>query len=264
MADETFEDAMNEAKSQDEAAKKSPLIEIQEIGEIRPAQKGIYGRFKIVRNKELLLDLFENIIQGDGFVCGGFARLSISESSNPIPCGDIDIYCRGQAQFDAILLRMKKLGYFEQRTSEAANTMRSSFGGSLPIQLIKPLNQGHVLLTSENPEDILDNFDFTIARAAITQESLKDDQGIADVDFPEHDKKKLLKVKNIHCPIAQVYRIAKYIEKGYWCNIQTIIQVFEDWIERPDSYKRKIRDVILKGEPTKEEIRELEALLHID
>lgn len=232
--------------------------------ELKYTESKDYVYLKIQRNEELLKDLFENIIHEDGFICGGFARLSVSTVKNPVECGDIDIYCRGDEQYQAILLRLKKAGYYEKRTSEAANTMLSSFGGSLPIQLIKPLNEGHVLLSSENVEDILNNFDFTIARAAITNETLKNLEGIADKDFPRDDSKKTLTVKNIHCPIAQIYRISKYMEKGYWCNIKTIIQVFEDWIGRDDSYKSKILTAIMKTEPSKEDIRELEALLHID
>lgn len=219
---------------------------------------------KIQRNEELLKDLFERFIQEDGFVCGGFARFSLSERKDPVTCGDIDIYCKGQEEFDRILLRMKKAGYYEQRTSEAANTMRFSFGGELPLQLIKPLNEGNVMLTSDKAENILSNFDFTIARAAITFESLKDLKGIADKDFPADESKKILRIKNIHCPIAQVYRVAKYIEKGYWCKIVSVIQIFDDWSNRPTEYVRKIRDVIMKEEPTREEIMQLESLLHID
>jgi len=232
--------------------------------EFKFTTSGDYIYMKIQRNDELLKDLFENIILDDGFVCGGFARFSLSTVKNLVECGDIDIYCRGDVQYQAILGRMKRAGYYEKRTSEAANTMQYSFGGSLPIQLIKPLNEGHVLLSSENVEDILNNFDFTIARAAITQESLKNLEGIADKDFPADESKKNLRIKNIHCPIAQVYRIAKYVEKGYWCNIKTVIQVLEDWVGRDDSYKTKILNTIMKDEPSKEDIRELEALLHID
>lgn len=232
--------------------------------QVKFTSSGDYLYLKIQRNEELLKDIFEELIHADGFICGGYARLCLSNNKNPVDCGDIDIYCRGNKQYDKILARLKKRGYYEKRASEAANTMKYSFGGSLPIQLIKPLNEGHVLLSSENVEDILNNFDFTIARAAITHTSIDSSEGIADKDFPQDDMKNNLRIKNIHCPIAQVYRIAKYMEKGYWCNIKSIIQVLEDWQDRDDEYKRKILTTIQKEEPSKEDIRELEALLHID
>ena len=62
--------------------------------------------------------------------------------------------------------------------------MQHSFNGSLPIQLIQPLNEGRILLASNNVEDILSNFDFSIARVAIIfLESLQGNLAIADKDF---------------------------------------------------------------------------------
>lgn len=224
----------------------------------------MYKRLKIQRNLELIKKLFSTIILDDGFICGGFGRVSVSSHTDPIPSGDIDIYCKNQEGFDRIALRLKENGYFEHRSSETALTMHYSFKGSLPIQLIKPLNEGNVHLSSENVESILDNFDFSIARVAITLVSLINDEAIVDEDFEEDDKKKILNIKNIHCPIAQVYRVSKYIEKGFWCNIKNIIKIFDDWSNRDHSYKTKILETISKEEPSKEDIQELEKLLHID
>jgi len=241
-----------------------PLVPSYSLDMITMKKEGEYIRLKIKRNLELVKKLFENIIHDDGFICGGFVRVCVTEHVAPIPSGDIDIYCKGQEQFDAILGRLKENGYFEKRSSETATTMQYAFEGALPVQLIKSLNEGNVRLSSDKVEDILNNFDFSIARVAITKESLASEEGIADSDFPEDDKAKRLNIKNIHCPVAQVYRISKYIEKGFWCNIMNLIKVFEDWKDRPDSYKQKILDVIMKEEPSKEEIQELESLLHID
>ena len=223
-----------------------------------------YIQLKIQRNIELLNKLFSTIIQDDGFICGGFGRVCVSTLNTIISSGDIDIYCKNEDSFNSILDRLKSLGYYEKRTSETASTMEYSFGGELPIQLIKSLNEGKLRLSSDNVEDILNNFDFSIARVAITRESLESEAAIADSDFPEDDKGHKLNIKNIHCPVAQVYRIAKYIEKGYWCNIINIVKVFDDWINRPDSYKSEILGLINKNEPTQEEIQSLEAMLHID
>lgn len=51
-----------------------------------------FVRVKIQRNQDLLKYLFENVIKDDGFICGGFGRVSVSKNSDPIPSGDIDIY----------------------------------------------------------------------------------------------------------------------------------------------------------------------------
>jgi len=223
-----------------------------------------YVRLPIQRNQELLKTFFENIIKDDGFICGGFGRISVSKSKDLIPSGDIDIYTKGKDQFEAISKRLELAGYYEFRKSETARTMHYSFKGALPVQLIMPLNEGKVLLSSENVEDILDNFDFSIARIAITKESLEKNEAIVDKDFEKDDAKKHLNIKNIHCPVAQVYRLSKYIEKGFWANIVQVVKILDDWSNRSDEYRIKIRETIMKEDPSQEEIQELEKLLHID
>lgn len=223
-----------------------------------------FTKIAIQRNQSLLKHLFENIIKEDGFICGGFGRVSVSKNSEVIPSADIDIYCKDKDSFDRISNRLELNGYFEKRKSETARTMQHSFSGALPIQLIMPLNEGRVLLSSNNVEDILNNFDFSIARVAITSQSLSENMAIVDVDFEKDDEKKLLNIKNIHCPIAQVYRVSKYMEKGFWLPMKQTLKIFEDWDNRDSDYKSKIFETVKKEDPTKEEIQDLEKLLHID
>lgn len=223
-----------------------------------------YVRLPIQRNQELLKNFFENIILNDGFVCGGFGRVSVSKNKDLIPSGDIDIYTKGKEQFEAISKRLEQAGYYEFRKSETARTMHYSFKGALPVQLIMPLNEGKVLLSSENVEDILDNFDFSIARVAITKESFEKNEAIVDKDFEKDDTKKHLNIKNIHCPVAEIYRLSKYMEKGFWAPIIQIVKVLDDWQSRDDEYRTKIRETIMKEDPSQEEIQQLEKLLHID
>lgn len=223
-----------------------------------------FVKIPIQRNVQLLKHLFDNMIKDDGFICGGFGRVSVSKNEEVIPSADIDIYCRDKEAFERISKRLEMNGYFEKRKSETALTMQHSFSGTLPIQLIQPLNEGRVLLASNNVEDILNNFDFSIARVAITLESLQGNLAIADKDFEKDDSKKLLNIRNIHCPIAQIYRVSKYMEKGFWLPMKQVLEIFKDWDNRDQDYKNKILDTVKKEDPTKEEIQELEKLLHID
>lgn len=223
-----------------------------------------FVKIPIQRNVQLLKHLFDNMIKDDGFICGGFGRVSVSKNEEVIPSADIDIYCRDKEAFERISKRLEMNGYFEKRKSETALTMQHSFSGTLPIQLIQPLNEGRVLLASNNVEDILNNFDFSIARVAITLESLQGNLAIADKDFEKDDSKKLLNIRNIHCPIAQIYRVSKYMEKGFWLPMKQVLEIFKDWDNRDSDYKNKILDTVKKEDPTKEEIQELEKLLHID
>lgn len=237
---------------------------IRELESKKTANKRTFNRIKIQRNQELLKNLFETVIQDDGFICGGFTRVCCSENKDIIPSMDIDIYTKGKEQFEAISKRLELNGYFEKRSSETARTMQYSFSGKLPVQLIAPLTEGHVFLASDNVEEILNNFDFTVARVGITKESLEKNEAIADIDFSEDDSKNRLNIKNIHCPIAQIYRVSKYMEKGYWLPMKQTLKIVMDWETRPEDYKNKILEVVKKEDPTKEEIQELERLLHID
>ena len=223
-----------------------------------------FTRLPIQRNQELLKNLFDTVILDDGFLLGGFARVCVSQNSEIIPSGDIDIYTKGKEQFDLISKRLEMNGWFETRKSETARTMQRSFSGNLPVQLIMPLVEGHILLSSENVEDILNNFDFSIARVGITRESLNSNEAIADVDFQTDDSKKHLNIKNIHCPIAQIYRVSKYMEKGFWLPMKQALKIVKDWETRPIEYKNKILETVEKEDPTEEEIQQLERLLHID
>lgn len=257
-----FEDILKQSMEPKLVSKIDEDIKIANI--FNEAHDTGYRRVRILRNMKLLTFLFDNIIREDGFICGGFARVCTSTNKEIIPSGDIDIYCKNKDSFDRIANRLETNGYFEHRKSETALTMHHSFNGSLPVQLIMPLNEGHVLLSSENIEEILNNFDFSIARVGITSASLLIEQAIADKDFVKDEETKRLNIKNIHCPIAQIYRVSKYMEKGYWLPMAQILRIFADWDNRDPDYKRKITDVSLKQNPTKEEIQELEKLLHID
>lgn len=217
---------------------------------------------EIKRHKATLEHLFSNIIQYDGFLCGGFARVCVSPRKRPIPSRDVDVYCYTEAGFDKIKARMASMGYGIQFESEVAESYEYICKGPLPLQLIKPKNQGAIVGVGD-VESVMGAFDFTIARAAVY---LKDGALIAvgDKDFEDDEKHRRLVIKNIHCPIAQVYRIAKYVQKGYKIRTIEVIKVFVDWERRDPSYKDRLIEMLMKNDPSQFEIQELEKLLHWD
>ena len=87
---------------------------------------------------------------------------------------------------------------------------------------------------------------------------------IADVDFIKDETDGRLRIKSIHCPVNQVYRIAKYIKKGYFCPIVEVLKLFPDWENRGDDYKSKLTELATKENPSDDEITHLERMLHID
>jgi hypothetical protein len=217
---------------------------------------------KIERNIDLLNYLFDNIIQEEGFICGGFARYCCSPKKNPTIAKDIDVYCF-ENSFESIKQRLFSLGYSIQFESDIAISYKYLFSNDkIPIQLIKPINVGNIVATG-TIETILNNFDFTIARCGIyKKENIL--TAIADNDFLKDEKKKTLQIKNIHCPVAQVYRVSKYMEKGYRLPTLEVVKILEDWVQRDDTYKSKLLSFLTKENPTQDEIQHMEKLLHID
>jgi hypothetical protein len=131
------------------------------------------------------------------------------------------------------------------------------------IQLIKPIKEGRVVAVG-SMEEILKNFDFTVVRAAIVDE----DTVLVDADFMHDEQKKILRLKNIHCPISSTLRCMKYSAKGYWLPTRQALALFLDWDARTDDYRDELIGFIMRmdsgEELTKEEINELEALMRRD
>jgi hypothetical protein len=239
--------------------------------EIR-SNKSEYDKCQIKRFQKVLNDLFDNFIQDDGFICGGFARVCLEEKEDFKDCSDIDIYCKNIEAFDRIKDRFLSDLYIEDRVSPIAISLKYAFSGKYPIQLIKPFDAGFIHTSSESVIEVLNNFDFTITRAAIyrveifsafdkTKKSYKL-EAIADEDF--FNSSNTLVIKNIHCPVAQVYRIAKYIKKGFTVRTMEIVKVLMDWENRPLQYKQNLIEALQKEDPTQEEIDKMEKLLHVD
>lgn len=217
---------------------------------------------EIKRGKKVLNKIFDKYIlkNGKSFICGGYARWACSSKRNPISASDIDVYCKDEDTFKFLQEHLIKTELDKIKESNVS----VSFGvlEKVILQLIKPISKGHIK-TVGTIQDILSNFDFSIARCGIYIEDGKI-KAIADADFVEDENKKLLRIKNIHCPIAQIYRVSKYMKKGYWLKPFEAVKILTDWEDREDEYKLKILNWLSKEKLVKEEIDELEAMLHID
>lgn len=224
--------------------------------------KSFFINIAIIRDIDNVKDIFKKYILEDGFICGGYARYCCSALEKPVEAGDIDIYCKSEESFQSIKGRIISDGYIEDRSSETALTLKK--GDAKILQLIKPVISGAIVLSDSNVENILSNFDITVARVGITFDSLKLRLAIADDKFLIDDVMKRIRIKNIHCPIAQIYRVSKYMHKGYFLSMKECLKIFADWDDRGSSYKNKLLGFIEKSNPSKEEIDDLEKLLHID
>jgi hypothetical protein len=222
----------------------------------------------IVRGFREIASLYNAIKNLEGMICGGYVRYCGSPVYKPVPASDVDIYCKDDAVFAGIFYYLKDSNQLEVRhENEISVTFKHPESGPFfycpPIQLIKPIKEGRVVANG-SVEDIIGNFDFSVIRCAIiTPNSI-----LADKDFMEDEKKKILRLKNIHCPISSMLRCMKYSRKGYWMRPIESLKLFSDWEGRTVEYRLKIAEYLAKttqkGGLTQEEVNELEALMRID
>jgi hypothetical protein len=219
-----------------------------------------------VKRPKLVEFYLRNICKTEAFICGGFARVACSPRDNPIPSKDIDIYCLELSHFDEVAKRIEALNYIKVKENDVSHIYRYALDSRdtmLEINLIKPLQTGH-LHTFGDLDTILSNFDFTIARIGTY---LQDDiiKARGDEEFIDNERDNVLIIKNIHCPIAEVTRIAKYIQKGYKCPLGQILRCFLDWDDRDGEFRRfLVANLMEKKELTTEDTQELYKRLYID
>ena len=205
----------------------------------------------------------------DAFICGGYVRYMCSPSPNPVPAGDIDIYFKDVVAFDVMKARFGAAGFeikFENDVSVSFNKITNPdnpFFGSQPVQLIKPILEGAIVATG-SMEEIVKNFDFTVIRCGLMDPKT----ALVDADFMHDEERKILRIKNIHCPISSTLRCMKYSRKGYWLPPMQCCRLFIDWEERDDEYREKILEFLTKSDKgkglTKSDIEEMEVLMRID
>jgi hypothetical protein len=243
--------------------------------------KGEIMSFKIIPLKRGFneIETFYNLCEKhNSIICGGYARYCAS----PLPTqkviipGDIDMFPRTEESSGGLLESLKLMGYEIIHENHVSITLKPIDDKKEELsyyptpQIIKPIIEGKIVALG-TPEEILENFDFTIVRAAIISST----EILVDEDFEHDERHKLLKLKNIHCPISSLLRCCKYARKGYFLRPAEALKLFRDWTDRGEEYQNRIIELFVesaKGKAseenpngmTQEEIDELEALLRID
>lgn len=229
------------------------------------SQKG-FVLAPVYRGFDEIRTLYDDVLYAGGLVCGGYVRYMCSPATNPAPASDVDIYCPTEEVYDKI----KKLfdGEMEVKFENdiSLTYKRVAEGKYFPspiVQLIKPTKEGSIV-TEGMMDSILENFDFTVVRCGLINRY----KAIVDADFEHDEKKQILRLKNIHCPISSLLRCLKYAKKGYWMPPMHTLPLFLDWENRDEDYRAKIIDYLESANEgkglTEEEVNELEALMRID
>lgn len=222
--------------------------------------------------------LYELCQWHDAVICGGYARYCASPrpTASVVAAGDCDMFPKTEIAAVNLLTALESMGFEKVHENHVSITMKPSDQHKdaldyIPTpQIIKPVIEGKIV-TLGTTDEILDNFDFTIVRAAIISPT----EVLADDDFEKDEKNKVLRLKNIHCPVSSMLRCCKYARKGYFLRPAEALKLFIDWDMRGPEYQSRLIELFKQsshGEKSEEnpdgitqkEIDELEALLRVD
>jgi hypothetical protein len=248
----------NEASEQIHEEQKKTIYISKDGFDIVPIYRGFYEIKKI----------FDIITPHGAFICGGYARYCASNHKNPLIGADVDIYCPSEEVFLSLKSLFMETNKLEiKHENEMAVTFKKCYEGHLShtpiIQLIKPIKEGRVVAIGDM-KDILSNFDFSVVRAGI----INDHECMVDADFLHDEERRILRLKNIHCPISSTLRCMKYASKGYWLPPVQCLKLFSDWDSRTDEYRQKLFDFLIEAQDgeglSKEQVEEMESMMRID
>ena len=236
-----------------------------------------YSRVPLLRGFTEIKQLFELSEQFGATICGGYARYCASPkpTDKVVRAGDVDLFPHNTDATARILDALKSMGFVVKHENEVSITMAAPKGAAsirhFPTpQIIKPVIQG-AIVTLGTTEEILNNFDFTIVRAAIISPS----EVLVDDEFLEDETHNVLRLKNIHCPISSTLRCCKYARKGYWMRPSEALKLFLDWNNRGPEYQGRMVELFTQSKlgrksaenpdgMTQADIDELESLLRVD
>ena len=225
---------------------------------------------KVVRGLTEIEPILDAIYPYGGYIAGGYVRWMCSTNQRPSSPGDVDIYCRFEDSFSKIKTKLEDKGFSAVFTSDVSINYRTTettdktYVACPKLQLIKPRSDEN-LCTVGDPEEVCSSFDFTVSRIFLNSNGR---YGYCDEDFSEHEKKKRIVIKNIHCPISSIIRVIKYAKKGYFVSFGELGKLYRDWDSRSSDYKENLLTLLEDFESdekmTDETYKELINLLKID
>lgn len=195
---------------------------------------------------------FNKIYELGGFIAGGYAKQLLfsasdiirrdNEMKNIMLASDVDIFCKTKESYSA-------LSEFLHTHIMFTNTIDGLFEsfyfneqdfhedvGLMPqkVQLILPTDRPNAgdNLAYGTPTELIKGFDFSVCAAAVEKES---DGTYSVIMHPEllYDIfAKTLRIISIRCPVALVWRIMKYVRKGFYLPTEDLSYIFKYWDDR--------------------------------
>lgn len=228
----------------------------------------MFQKVPIIRGFTEIKEVFDACEKFNAVICGGYVRWMCSPRKDPVKANDVDLFPKSLDSYDNLKIYfLDQEGFAIKHENDISLTLyppeKTIWVFRPTIQIIKPVKEGSII-TLGTVEEILENFDFTVVRAGL----LSSTTALVDEDFLSDEKSKLLRLKNIHCPVSSLLRCVKYGNKGYFLRPMEAMKLFIDWDNRDDEYKMRLVEFFDKSGTgdkwTQEEINELEKLLRID
>lgn len=188
-----------------------------------------------VRRGMGLVEPLLRVVNGKGWIAGGFARWCCSPSAEIALPVDIDVFFADLSDVNVTVGKLKELGakvvkevpYFVQLDVSAAFP-----GFGLPaVQLVKPnVRPDGTAAWGPTKEDIVRQIDLTVCRVAL--DGLGRSTATADPLFETDELAKRIRFKCIKFPPAEMRHAFKYAAKGYTLSLTDASELLENWVQR--------------------------------
>ena len=217
------------------------------------------------------LDPLAPIINGRGYIAGGFAHWCLSPRFDPVATRDVDIYCYTEDSFQVIVDNLLAKGYKQKYRSNFSIGFEPM--GTLPkITVIIPRKESN-LITFGEPSVVVGQFDFTVARCYLEVHNddfgdvnFADWKGFAlDDCFAEDSANLSLNIINMACPLSTLKRVIKYTSRGYKIRMKEYIKIFNKWAAMPTANQDAIKVALESPESlTPEDLTKVLNTIYVD
>lgn len=171
------------------------------------------------------------VIDGKGWVAGGFARWCCSPNENPAPTADLDVFFGSDEDYFAVVEALTLMGAHATRTMPyltQMNVERAFPGVGLPeVQLIKPFIDG-VRHWGPAKEDVVRQIDLSVCRIALDGSGYA--TATADQQFLADETDRRVRFVRINYAPAVIRHAFKYAVKGYKITDSESIKLLESWV----------------------------------
>ena len=170
------------------------------------------------------------VIEGKGWIAGGFARWCCSPNENPAPAADLDVFFGDEEGYLAVIEALGFMGAHATRTVPyltQMNVERAFPGVGLPeIQLIRPIvnSERH---WGPSKDDVVRQIDITVCRIAL--DGVGCATATADQRFLADESERKVCFVRINDPVSVIRHAFKYAAKGYRIQDRESMKLLNSW-----------------------------------